>query len=239
MAAEAPRIRINNFPKFEVIGPNRIFVHNGPTDRNDEYTLDVSHLAKTSTAFTYRIHTDSPDGADLATHAPLLIRPVWKPRGDRLELLMQYSLNPASGFTSPLTLHNVVIFATYEGARASGAQTKPSGTHLKDRQLVYWRLGVVTLTHEPQKIVCRIVGAEKAEPKPGHVEARWEYSPPAAEASLAGISISRLQEDKGKGKEVDVDDPFADADVEAAGGAERWVEVPTAYRLVSGKYEAR
>lgn len=225
-------VRINNFPSLEVIGPNRIFTRNA-ADRNDEYALDVSHLSKTATAFTYRIHSDA-DGIDLATHAPLLIRPAWKPKGDKLELLMQYSLNPNSSITGPVTLHNVVVFATYEGARASGAQTKPSGTHLKDKHLVYWRLGDITLTTEPQKIVCRIIGAENGAPKPGHVEARWEYSAGPSSASVTGISVSRLQEDKGKGKELDADDPFADVEAE-----QRWAPVPMVYRLVSGKYEVR
>lgn len=208
-------------------------MHNAAPDRNDEYSLDVSHLAKTSTAFTYRVHSSS-DGVDLAPHAPLLVRPLWKPKGDKLELLMQYSLNPACGLTAPVALHNVVIFATYEG-RASGAQTKPSGTHLKEKHLVYWRLGDVSLTSEPQKIVCRVVGAENAEVKPGHVEARWEYTAAGpAKESLTGISVSTAQEDKGKGKELDADDPFADE-----GAQESWGEVPLVYRLVSGKYEVR
>ncbi|SPN98426.1 related to SYP1 Protein with a potential role in actin cytoskeletal organization [Cephalotrichum gorgonifer] len=235
-----PRIRINNFANLEVIGPNRIFVQNALPDRNDEYTLDVSHLSKTATAFTYRIEPGSPEGIDLAAHAPLLIRPLWKPKGERLELLMQYCLNPSSGFTAPVALQNVVIFATYEGGRASGAQTKPSGTHLKEKHLVYWRLGDVTLTTQPQKIVCRVIGAENAELKPGHVEARWEYTPSGTSAeSLTGVSVSRLQEGKGKGKELDADDPFADEENTAAAEGERWTAVPMAYRLVSGKYEVR
>lgn len=157
---------------------------------------------------------------------------------------MPYSLNPASQFTSPLMLHNVVVFATYEGAKASGAQTKPSGTHLRDRQLVYWRLGDITLTSEPQKIVCRIIGAENAEPQPGHIEARFEYTPGlTSSASLTGISVSRLEETKGKEKEaVAGDNPFADDDGPMSPPLppdQRWVDVPLAYKLVSAKYEAR
>ncbi|CAI4214890.1 unnamed protein product [Parascedosporium putredinis] len=121
------------------------------------------------------------------------------------------------------SLHNPTIRINNFPA-SSGAQTKPSGTHLKEKHLVYWRLGDITLTSEPQKIVCRILGAEGAHPKPGHVEARWEYSPnESAVTSLAGISVSRLEESKGKEREAVLDeDPFADSD-----------------NLVSGKYETR
>lgn len=173
----------------------------------------------------------------LAQHAPLLLKPAWKPQGDKLGLLLQYQLNPSSTLTAPVTLQNVVLVATYDG-KASGAQTKPSGTHLKEKHLVYWRLGDVTLTNDVQKIVCRIVGAEGVEPTPGHVEARWEYA--ATDMAGSGITISRLDDGKGKGKEVD-DDPFADESVARATLApdQTWVDVPLSRKLVSGKYEGR
>lgn len=155
-----------------------------------------------------------------------------------------------------------MLFATYEG-RASGAQTKPSGTHLKDKHIVYWRLGDLTPSSATdwQKIVCRIVGEQGAEPKPGIVEARWEFTPPPPlpdwlggndhenEIETGAISVSRLEEasanNKGKDREVEDDDPFADAASESgattttdAPPSPKWVEVPVVRRLVSGKYQA-
>ncbi|CRK43777.1 hypothetical protein BN1723_005827 [Verticillium longisporum] len=243
-APESESIRINNFPNLEVIGPNRIFVHNVSPEQPDQFTLNLSHLNKTATAFTYRVHDIAgPDAPSLAEHAPLLLRPTWKPQGDKLGLLLQYSLNPAAKVSGPVTLHNVVFVVTYEGARASGAQTKPSGTHLKEKQLVYWRLPELTLTSEVHKIVCRIVGAENGEPKPGHVEARWEYTPAEGTTLGSGISVSRLEESKGKGKEVAAaeDDPFADEELNspALPADQRWVDVPLARKVVSGRYEAK
>ena len=229
-------IRINSFENLERIGPNRIFVHGASPDQSDQYTLDLSHLHKASIAFSYRVFGE-PAGAvpPLGQNAPVLIQPVWKPQGDKLGLLLQYSANPASSASLPITLHNVVFVATYEG-KASGAQTKPSGTHLKEKQLVYWRLGDVTLTRELQKIVCRIIGTDGTEPKPGHIEARWEYAVPDGEAAGSGISISRLEEPKGKARD---DDPFADVDEGSDPGlAQHWVDVPLARKLVGGKYEA-
>jgi hypothetical protein len=176
----------------------------------------------------------------LSKNTPLLLNPVWKPQGDKLGLLLQFSLNPDSDFEAPLTLHNVVFVATYEG-RANGAQTRPSGTHLKERHIVYWRLDNVTLTNDTQKIVCRILGAEGVEPKPGHVEARWEYAVPETHGPVgSGISISRLEETKGKGKEISEDDPFAtDEDGPGLAGDQTWVQVPLVRKLASGKYEGR
>ncbi|GJN76638.1 hypothetical protein PLIIFM63780_000124 [Purpureocillium lilacinum] len=234
-------IRINSFPSLERIGPNRIFVQNASIDQPDQFSLDLSHLSKTSIGFSYRVFAEEAETPALGRHAPLLLKPAWKPQGDKLGLLLQYQLNPLSQLTAPLTLHNVVFVATYDG-KSSGAQTKPSGTHLKEKHLVYWRLGDVTLTSEMQKIVCRIVGAEGVTPTPGHVEARWEYTAAGDEPMGSGISISRLVEDKGKGKETmpPEDDPFADQSQPAAAtGEPTWVGVPLQRKLVSGKYEGK
>ncbi|ODA81057.1 hypothetical protein RJ55_04019 [Drechmeria coniospora] len=224
-------IRINQFPRLERIGPNRIFVQNASPDQPDQFTLDVAHIAKTSIAFSYRVFAQEAETPALAQHAPLLLIPAWKPQGDKLGLLLQYQLNPSSNFGPSVTLHNVVFIATYSG-RAAGVQTKPSGTHLKEKHLIYWRLGDVTLTGDVQKIVCRVTGAEGNCPAPGHVEARWEYAASRNEAIGSGISVSRLYE---PGAEFD---PFSDHDRPVV-GEKKWLDVPVQRKLASGKYEAK
>ncbi|KAK6957580.1 hypothetical protein Daesc_000367 [Daldinia eschscholtzii] len=233
-------IRINNFATLEVIGPNRIFVTNDAPEHPDQFNLDLSHLHKTSIGFSYRLHVESDTTP--TEHVPILVHPVWKPQGDKLGLLLQYKLNPAFKFANggaSVQVHNLVLFATYEG-KASGAQTKPSGTHLKDKHLVYWRLGDVTLSPDAdwQKIVCRIIGDQGVEPKPGSIEARWEITPPSGFVeSASAISVSKFEEGKSKEVELTEDDPFADDTAAVEEG--KWVDVPTVRKLVSGKYEAR
>ncbi|KAI3338736.1 Muniscin C-terminal mu homology domain-containing protein [Ustulina deusta] len=231
-------VRINNFTLLDSIGPNRIFVTNSP-DHPDQFTMDTSHLRNTHIGFSYKLHSDAD--APASEHVPILLHPTWKPQGDKLGLLLQYKLNPSFDFaanSSPVQLHNLVIFASYEG-KSSGVQTKPSGTHLKDKHLVYWRLGDVTLSPgaDWQKIVCRVVGEQGAEPKPGNIEARWEFSPPMDAEASQTISLSRLEEGKNKEVESTDDDPFADAASSAAEG--KWVDVPVVRKLLSGRYEAR
>ncbi|KAK3389334.1 Muniscin C-terminal mu homology domain-containing protein [Podospora didyma] len=245
-------IRLNNFANLNSIGPNRVFV--GDSSSPDEFTIDVSHLSVTSPAFTYSVHAENE--ATLASQCPLVIQPIWKPQADKLGLLLQYRLNPSSTLPRPVTLSNVVFVATYEGARASGVQTKPSGTHLKDKHIVYWRLGDITLTDDWAKIICRVIGEQNAEPQPGHIEVRWDYGPHTAtvgdsgrvgEAVGSSISVSRLVESKGKEKahlESIDDDPFADdkggpLSPVLAKDTRTWADVPLVKRLVSGKYEAR
>lgn len=254
-------VRINNFNALSAIGPNRILVNN-VSSSPDQFSLDLSHLARPSPSFTYSLQADDDQPAALAPHCPLEIEPAWKPTGDKLGLLLQYRLNPASKLRRPVTLSNVFVFATYEGARASGAQSKPASVHLKDKHIVYWKLGDVTLTDDWAKMLCRIVGEGGAEPKPGHVEARWEYAVPASAAPDqlsedgggvvvvvgSGISISRLVESKGKERAVeegegdDEEDPFADDKgrlTPSPRDAGTWAAVPTVRKLVSGKYEAK
>ncbi|KAI1359941.1 Muniscin C-terminal mu homology domain-containing protein [Xylaria arbuscula] len=230
-------VRINNFSHLESIGPNRIFVSNSP-DHPDQFTMDTSHLRNTHIGFSYKLHSDVI--APPTEHVPILLHPTWKPQGDKLGLLLQYKLNPSFNFasSSPVQLHNLVIFATYEGS-ASGVQTKPSGTHLKEKHLVYWRLGDVTLSSDRdwQKIVCRVVGEQGAEPKPGNIEARWEFNPLADAEAGRAISLSKLEEGKGKEVEITDDDPFADATSSTADG--KWVDVPAVRRILSGRYEAK
>ncbi|KAJ8119303.1 hypothetical protein ONZ43_g3719 [Nemania bipapillata] len=230
-------IRVNNFSSLDSIGPNRIFVTNSP-DHPDQFTLDTSHLRNTHIGFSYKLHVDT--NAPPSEHVPILLHPTWKSQGDKLGLLLLYKPNPSFSFaahSSPVQLHNLIIFATYEG-RASGAQTKPAGTHLKDKHLVYWRLGDVTLSPDAdwQKIVCRVVGEQGAEPKPGSIEARWDFTPPMDFESSQLISLSRLDEGKGKEVEITDDDPFADAASSAAEG--KWVDVPAVRKLLSGRYES-
>ncbi|KAI1802033.1 Muniscin C-terminal mu homology domain-containing protein [Daldinia bambusicola] len=233
-------IRINNFATLDVIGPNRIFITNDTPEHPDQFNLDLSHLHKTSVGFSYRLHVDSD--ATSTEHVPILVHPVWKPQGDKLGLLLQYKLNPAFRFAnggSSVQVHNLVLFATYDG-KASGAQTKPSGTHLKEKHIVYWRLGDVTLSPDAdwQKIVCRIIGDQGVEPKPGSIEARWEITPPSGFVeSVSAISVSKFEEGKGKEVELTEDDPFADDTAAVEEG--KWVDVPAVRKLVSGKYEAR
>ncbi|KAI0388794.1 Muniscin C-terminal mu homology domain-containing protein [Xylariaceae sp. FL0594] len=263
-------VRIINYSLLESIGPNRIFVSNNP-DHSDQFTLDVSHMQsqRTNIGFTYKLHLDG-SASSSERYCPILLQPTWKPQGDKLGLLLQYRLNPAFKFANAggasvkVQLHNLVLFASYEG-RASGAQTKPAGVHLKDKHIVYWRLGDLTLDpghngdgEEWQKIVCRVVGDQGSEIRPGSVEARWEVSLPPPSSSEGDstegvVSVARLVEaaDSGKGKEVQQEeeeedvDPFADADADAdvgeTQGQGKWVEVgvPLSRKVVSGKYEAR
>ncbi|KAH8592875.1 Muniscin C-terminal mu homology domain-containing protein [Bisporella sp. PMI_857] len=232
---ETETIRINNFPNLEAIGPNRTFMHQISEESSDEYKVDISAISpKSATAFTYKVHIDEDK---LASQGPLTLRSAWKRQGDNLGLIIYYSLN--SAYASEAVLHNLIILAFSDGPKAAGCQAKPSPTFYKEKSLVVWQLGTVTLKPEQQKIVCKLSGAADATPEPGHIEARWEIQSTNGNPLGSGISLSRLQPGKGKEKEKEPsDDPFADDSVSSAVTG-TWVEIETSKKLVAGKYEAR
>jgi hypothetical protein len=217
-----------------VIGPNRTFIHPSSSDKPDEFTIDLTHIsAKPSVAFTYRVHVDE---TTLPRQGPLLMKAAWKPQDDKLGLILEYSLNPACGVES-MALNNLVLVAIYQGIRGSACQTKPTGTHIKEKSLVYWRLGDVTLETNAHKVVARIVGTDGVAPEPGHIEARWEINSSAISTIGSGITLSRLEPGKGKEKDTS-DDPFADETLPVT-PIGNWINVETHKKFVSGKYEAR
>lgn len=222
-------IRLSNFQLLEAIAPNHAFANELSADKPGEYTIDLSQLAKPTVAFRYKVHIDTDN---LASQAPTIIKPAWRPQDDKLGLVIEYGLNPAFS-TTPITLTNFVILASYEGGKAAGCQTKPTGTHLKEKSLIYWRIGDVTLDTTMQKVIGRLVGAEGAQLKAGTIEVKWEYNSPVG-AGGSSLGVSRL--DNGRKEEVD---PFADDSVAATPSGSSWAEVKSVRKLISGKYDAK
>ncbi|KAL1893366.1 Suppressor of Profilin deletion [Sporothrix stenoceras] len=250
-SAATVTIRMNNFPLLEAIGPNRIFVQN--TSSSDQFTLDTSHLQhKATAAFTFRAHAEND--TSLAAHCPVQFKPTWTTAKNQLRLILQYRLNPSSRLAAsgePVVLRNVMFKATYDG-QAISFLAKPTATHFKDKHFAYWRLGEVTLTSAWSRITCIVKTEEGAPvPKPGHLEARWEYLVPdgvIAEDDATTISISQLQPASSTLPEEDEEekDPFADDSVpspEAPNGSGStvplWTIVPTSRQFISGEYVAK
>jgi len=226
-------IRINNFPSLEAIGENRTFI-SPVSDKQDEFIFALASISpKPAIGFNYRVHIDE---TNLASQTPLIVKPIWKPKGDKFDFIIEYRLNPAYS-TEPVTFHNLGLIARYTGGRPTACQSKPSGTHNAHQSCVYWRWAELTLTNEPRKLVCRLIVPEGALPTPGHVDAKFEIQ----NGSATGLSLSRLLSGKGKEREESAD-PFADDTIASAAPVTptgNWVEIETSRKLASGKYEAK
>lgn len=233
-------IRLDNFPVLEKVAPNPAFIEQ-LTDNPGNYNVDLAKITKTSVAFHYQLHIDP---SSVAPWAPILLTPMWKPEPTQLSAILNYTLNPAFDLrgASSVTIRNLVLVIRLEpGAKATSCQSKPAGTFSRDKALMYWRLGDVTLSpgQPAQSIRARFM--TEGEARPGNTEARWEISGQESLGLGSGLGVSTRQE---KTEEEKEDDPFADeektdAEAEAEAGADKvesWKSVPSVKKIVSGTY---
>ncbi|OCK78258.1 hypothetical protein K432DRAFT_332433 [Lepidopterella palustris CBS 459.81] len=230
-------IRLENFPVLEKVAPNPAFIEQVP-ELPGSYTVDLSKITKTSVAFHYQVHLDS---SNLATYAPLIISPAWRVEATQTSALLSYSLNPAFalGSAPSITLHNLVLIVHLEpGVKTTHCQSKPVGTFSREKALIYWRLGDVTLSPDQPAQQLRARFFTDGEAKPGNVEARWEVSGDHAAGLGSGLSVSQLNQAEVKTESEA--DPFADADenIAPASPAIVWKEVQCVKRIASGTYVA-
>jgi len=228
-------IRLENFPVLEKVAPNSAFITQAP-ERSGEYVVNLSNINRTAVAFKYQVHLEE---ATLPSHAPMVLTPSWKIEPTQASVILSYAFNPAfaSAAKRSVAMKNVTVAITLEGARASSCQSKPVGTFSKDKSLIYWKLGDITLDQYdsgPHKLLARF--ATESEAKPGNVEARWEVSGEHAAGIGSGLSMSHL-DISSEGPREEGTDPFADEGATSTPSIS-WKEVPILRKLISGKYIA-
>ncbi|KAF2478175.1 uncharacterized protein BDR25DRAFT_338818 [Lindgomyces ingoldianus] len=227
-------IRLENFPVLEKVAPNPAFIEQ-VTDSPGNYTVDLSRITKTSVAFHYQVHLES---SNLASFAPLILSPTWKSEPTQTSVLLHYSLNPKFGLgdATTVTIHNLILVIRLEpGVKTTTCQSKPAGTFSRDKGLIYWRLGDVTLSHDQPAQTVRARFFTESEAKPGNTEARWEIIGAQSLSLGSGLSVRQMAPIEAKDSESD---PFADADENAppASPAITWKDVASVKRIASGTY---
>lgn len=230
--ASTKNIRLENFPVLEKVAPNPSFVTQIPS-KSGEYSVNISQISRPAVAFKYQVHLED---SNLAAHAPVIITPSWKIEPKQTSVIVSYGFNPA--FVSPtgrsVTMKNVVVVVNLDSTKAQACQSKPVGNFSKEKSLIYWRLGDITLdgyAEAPHKLIARF--STESEGKPGSVEGRWEITGDAAAGLGSGLGLSC----SGASKEEGSHDPFAD---EGGAGSPTgaWKEVKVQRKLVSGTYKA-
>ncbi|KAK5115575.1 hypothetical protein LTR62_001234 [Meristemomyces frigidus] len=233
-------IRLENFAGLEKVAPNPAFITQSPEEgvKEGEYHLNLSNLSpKPQVAFKYQLHPDTA-----GTHCPLLIHPAFKIEAAQASIIVSYGLNPAFNLhgRQSLTLSNVVLALSLEGARATGCQSKPVGNFSRERNLIYWPLGEITLSAggAPQKSLARFT--TESEASGGSVEARFEIAGAEAMGLGSGLAVS-VQGSASPHHAGDGSDPFADDEGSAAAGGLMavWREVEGVKRVVGGSYVAK
>lgn len=240
--ATAEDIRLENFPVLEKVAPNPTFISQRSTV-SGEYSVNLSQLSRPSVAFKYQVHLDE---ANLAAHAPITLTPSWKIEPSQASVILSYTFNPA--FVSPaqrsVSLKNVMIFINIEHAKALSCLSKPTGIFSREKSVIYWKLGDITLdgyAEAPHKLLARF--STEGEAKPGSVEVRWEIDSGHADGLGSGLGLSILGA-AATASSAGADggsDPFADesaAEKSSTVGAGNVKAVPVTRRIISGKYTA-
>lgn len=227
-------IRLENFPVLEKVAPNPTFISQKPTV-SGEYFVSLSQVARPTVAFKYQVHLEE---ANLAAHAPIALTPNWKVEPNQASVILSYGFNPA--FFSPakrsVSLKNVMIFIAIENAKASSCQSKPVGIFSKEKSMIYWKLGNITLdayAETAQKLLARF--STESEAKAGSIEVRWEINGEDATGLGSGLSISQIGSSR---EESGGSDPFADESTSGRNASGKWKDVPVMRRMISGKYIA-
>ena len=227
-------IRLENFSVLEKVAPNTAVIMQAP-EKSGEYAVTLSSLARTAVAFKYQVHLEE---ATLPSHAPMVLTATWKIEPQQASVILGYAFNPAfASAKRNVSLKNVTVCIALEGAKATTCQSKPVGTFSKEKSLIYWKLGDITLDQYesgPHKLLARFATASDA--KPGTVEARWEISGEDVVGLGSGLSISH-QANSVEGVREEGSDPFADEGVTHTPST-LWKEIPVVRKLISGKYIA-
>ncbi|KAF2640199.1 hypothetical protein P280DRAFT_490544 [Massarina eburnea CBS 473.64] len=223
-------VRLENFPVLEKVAPNPAFIEQVP-DAAGSYTVDLSKITKTSVAFHYQVHLE---GDNLASFAPIQLSPIWKTEATQTSVILNYGLNPKFllGDGTSVTLQNVILLLRLEpGSKATSCQSKPTGSFSKEKGHIYWRLGDVTFARDQPTQSMRVRFFTEGEAKPGNSEARWEITGEQALSVGSALSVSQLAP-----AEKQEDDPFADAEENAAPASPTFKPVNSVKRITSGTY---
>lgn len=225
-------IRLENLGTNDKLAPNPAFIDALP-DRAGHFSVSLGQITKTQVAFKYQIHV-TPENA--SAQAPLLLSTQWRVDSKQADCRLHYSLNPSYPADS-LTFSDLAVVIHVDvssGGRLLTCRASDGFKFRKESNFVYWKLGDVTLTKgsPPRPLLARIV--TEGEVKPGSAEARWEVNGSIG----SGVVLSKLEENKGKGKEVE-EDPFADeGDDGSQKEKESWKEVKAIKKWRAGNYVA-
>lgn len=244
--ADSVRIRLENFPVLEKVAANPHFVQEAGDEKRGEYLVQLGSISRPipTVAFKYLVHMDQ---SNPSSYCPVIFKPVWNIQGNQARAIIFFSLNP--GFISKpidlIVLKNLVLTVGLDVATEDEATKQPrdavahatsavmhptaGASFRRKTSTVTWRFSELEVkapgAGEDGKLLVQFTTTTGA-PRKGNVEAKFELG---TTENTMRLGISRAVSDSVQ-KEVD---PFAD---EKAGITGSWQEVPTARKLVSGKY---
>lgn len=244
------RVRLNNFHVLEKVAANPHFITEQKgaeltEEKRGEYNVALPSISRASptVAFKYQIHLDPSNSS---TYCPIIFKPAWNIEEFQASVIVFYSVNPS--FTSSVPVESIIVknlvltvnldispAESREVAHATNAVMYPNqgATFRRKHSAVTWKVPELEVKAGGDgKFLVRF-STSSSWPRQGKVEARFETRTTDASSRLG---ISAASESAGKAS-----DPFADDDspTRSAGSQSpqaTWNEVPTARKLVTGKY---
>ena len=235
-STEQETVRIEKFDILEKINPNPMVVEHLEGQPN-RYKIKLRNIINPILAFRYQLKSEEYRSF---SYAPLSITPVWKIEPSRVSVIVSCSLNDnfVMDTKTSLTLDNLVIIVHLEGCKAASCQSKPVGTFSRERSIIYWRLGMITLDKKQATKQLRARFLTESEGRSGQTEARWEVSGNAVEGfgSHLGISKYRGPLTNGLQNEMERDSSFG-GKLSLKGDPE-WEDITIGPKIISGTYIA-
>jgi hypothetical protein len=248
------RIRLDNFQVLEKVAANPYFVQEAAKDQSDEtrgeYDIQLGSISRPNptVAFKYQLHLDPTNPS---AYCPVIFKPVWNLEELQASAIIYYSLNPAfSGHpVESISLKNLVLTINLDTAAEDEVTKQPreSVAHATSAAMypntgaafrrktstVTWKIPELqvrapTTPGTESKFLVRFVTSTPG-PRKGKVEAKFELHN-SDSASQLGISRAASSSEQQEA------DPFADEGREAQPPSVSWLSVPTARKLIGGKY---
>ncbi|KAJ5901862.1 hypothetical protein N7495_002390 [Penicillium taxi] len=245
------RVHLDNFAVLEKVAANPGFVQEVVSeDKRGEYDVQLGNISRTvpTVAFKYQMHLTPGNSS---AYCPVIFKPVWNLQEQQASAIIFYHLNPAFATNvDSIIIKNLVLtvgldVATEDEvtkqprdsvAHATSAVMYPNAgaTFRRKNSSVIWRIPELEFkalgSGDNSKFLVRFTTNTGTLYK-GNVEAKFEVHSTGTNPRL-GISrpVSSGQ------KEID---PFADEEAQREAmkaGPTAWQELPTARKLVSGKY---
>lgn len=251
-APDSMRIRLDNFPVLEKIAANPHFVNEVTKEATDEkrgeYDLQLGSVSRPlpTVAFKYQVHLDQ---SNPSTYCPVIFKPVWNIQDSQASAIIFYSINPTfvSHPAGSLVLKNLILTVGLDispedeatkqlrdsVAHAASAVMYPNtgATFRRKNSTVTWRLPELEVkapgAGEEGKFLVRFSTSTPG-PRKGNVEAKFDVS---TTENLSRLGVSRSVPD------AQEYDPFSDdGSPRVSQASSSWAEIPTARKLVAGKY---
>lgn len=154
--------------------------------------------------------------------APIIIHPVWKFEETQASVMLILKLAPKiPEEINELTLNDLTVFVSVDGAMTTNALSKPQGSFSKEKKRITWRFKDPTVLHrnKEERLIARFITDTKAHESSKGIVVKFNIN-----------NVLLGSEFELQSQEVDTNNPFNSVD------DANWRPVSASRSLVAGNY---